>query len=129
MKISISMTLSLVMLIAVVSPTIVKRCCPAGYIWDSEQSTCNQGDDSALSSLTNIKLEDNRSEQLPCARTDLEIFKILSDGNSVSAEGHLVTSKYGLSANVTHFCVSASQTGDLIAVTCNLCRQNEVGNK
>ena len=121
---TISTTISVIVVLPLVASTSIKRCCPPNQNWNTEQSGCEQGDDSPLRALTNINLDDNASADLGC--DNRETFILEASGNSVSAGGHLVTSKYGPKANITQFCLSASQTGDLIALTCNLCLLNSV---
>ena len=111
-----------------VSTISIKRCCPENHIWNSKLNQCDQGDDSSLGTLINIQLDDSANINLPCDNRDRETFKLGSEGNSVSAKGHLVTSKYGPLnlANITQFCLGASDHGDLIAVTCNFCLETKV---
>ena len=91
---------------------------------DSTLSNCEAGDDSPLTTL-NIDFDDVAdAATLPCE--DREYFKLGPKYNSVSAGGRLMTSKYGQDANITQFCVSATRTGDVIAVTCDLCRVSKV---
>ena len=111
----------------------VPSCCPDDQILDTDTMACVRGDSGPLDlsdfsdpSDTQITLDSVNSMIPTCAEGNLETFSMQKHPSAkLLADGHLMTKKYG-DSRVRDFCVSATATQDVVAVSCDPCASGQV---
>ena len=104
------------------TPPLPRKCCSNVLILDTSDQTypqCRRSSDHSL----NISVDTSTRPRLPNCKAEYEVHHLAKPDSWIAGDGSLLTTKYGEDYHITDFCVDRDVAGQLVAVTCDACKE------